>query len=454
MHVFGRRFDILDNSFSRLASSMCKRTLWVTLAAMTACSSAAEEDVGTGSDRLSSNVPTFDIDVSQTSTSGLSSGAFMAVQFHVAFSSIMKGVGVFAGGPYSCAQGQVSTAVTTCMSSSSTLDPAPFVSLTKSYAAAGSIDPVANLQGQRIFLFGGANDSTVNPAVMDGLRDYYAAVSGTTNLAFERRRPNTGHTMPTTNYGVDCSSTTSPYVGKCSYDGAGKVLEHIYGPLTPPASAASGSFLEIPQGNFIASPSSHSVADTGWAYVPTSCANGEQCRIHVAFHGCQQSTSKVGDAFYKHAGYNEWADTNHFIILYPQTISKQGSNPNGCWDWFGYDSANYAKKSGPQMQMVKAMIDHLAGGASSSDAGTSPPPSPTVDAGVADSGSAPGDDPDTQPACVRATNAAHVAAGRAQSSFGLAYAKGSRQAIGLDNAFVTTSLRRVSKDYYVIGTCY
>src|SRR5271165_3943205 len=43
--------------------------------------------------------------IKESSISGISSGAFMAVQFGVAWSSIIKGVGVIAGGPYYCAQG-------------------------------------------------------------------------------------------------------------------------------------------------------------------------------------------------------------------------------------------------------------------------------------------------------------------------------------------------------------
>jgi len=35
----------------------------------------------------------YNVDVSETSVSGLSSGGFFAVQMHVAFSSIMKGAG-------------------------------------------------------------------------------------------------------------------------------------------------------------------------------------------------------------------------------------------------------------------------------------------------------------------------------------------------------------------------
>src|SRR4029453_1543643 len=40
----------------------------------------------------------------ESSISGISSGAFMAVQFGFAWSSVIKGVGVVAGGPFYCAQ--------------------------------------------------------------------------------------------------------------------------------------------------------------------------------------------------------------------------------------------------------------------------------------------------------------------------------------------------------------
>src|SRR5262245_49467455 len=49
-------------------------------------------------------LPALNVDITETSVSGLSSGAYMAVQFEVAHSSIVKGVGVIAGGPYFCAQ--------------------------------------------------------------------------------------------------------------------------------------------------------------------------------------------------------------------------------------------------------------------------------------------------------------------------------------------------------------
>ncbi len=59
------------------------------------------------------------------------------------------------------------------------------------------------------------------------------------------------------------------------------------------------------------------------------------------------------------------------IVLYPQTISRWGWgwpfytfnfrwNPNACWDWWGYDSADYHTKKGAQIQAIRAMVERLA----------------------------------------------------------------------------------------------
>src|SRR5204863_4834893 len=49
-------------------------------------------------------LPSFNADLTQCSVSGLSSGAFMTVQLHLAYSSMFIGAGVIAGGPYRCAE--------------------------------------------------------------------------------------------------------------------------------------------------------------------------------------------------------------------------------------------------------------------------------------------------------------------------------------------------------------
>jgi len=318
---------------------------------------------GGGGATMGGEATSYNVDVTQSSVSGLSSGGYMAVQFHVAFSSIMKGAAVFAGGPFYCANGQLTTAETQCMYATTAPSVTPFVTATNSFALAGSIDDPKNLASQHVFLFGGASDYTVNPVIMDSLNTYYGTYIGKDQIKYEARHAGAGHTMPTVSYGGTCSITADPWIGNCGYDGAGTALAQIYGTLNAKASSLSGEYVTLTQSKFLASPASHSVADTGYAYVPSSCKNGEACKVHVAFHGCKQDASgDVGDKFYKNAGYNEWADTNHIIVLYPQTTTGAvATNPNACWDWWGYDSADYAKKTGPQMAMVRKMIDFLAG---------------------------------------------------------------------------------------------
>jgi poly(3-hydroxybutyrate) depolymerase len=103
--------------------------------------------------------------------------------------------------------------------------------------------------------------------------------------------------------------------------------------------------------------------ETAFLYVPESCAAGKICGLHVALHGCQQSAEFVGDAFAANAGYNEWAESNDLLVLYPQVSSSKLApmNPMGCWDWWGYTGEQYATKAGPQIVVIKSMIDALAG---------------------------------------------------------------------------------------------
>ena len=106
--------------------------------------SAARAQVALGS---------YDVRLDETTVSGISSGAYMAVQFGTAWSSIVRGVGAFAGGPYYCAQDSVSTATGTCQIGTPSV-PA-LTSATDSYAASGAIDPTGNLARQKIWIFSG-----------------------------------------------------------------------------------------------------------------------------------------------------------------------------------------------------------------------------------------------------------------------------------------------------------
>lgn len=62
-------------------------------------------------------------------------------------------------------------------------------------------------------------------------------------------------------------------------------------------------------------------------------------------------------------------------------------------------------------------------------------------------------DPPTEPAaCWTASNYEHVRAGRATTTGGYAYAKGSGQNLGLYNTFVTHTLKESPAGHYTIAT--
>ncbi|MYN11141.1 extracellular catalytic domain type 2 short-chain-length polyhydroxyalkanoate depolymerase [Pseudoduganella aquatica] len=311
-------------------------------------------------------LPSYNVDIAKTSVSGLSSGGFMAVQLHVAFSATFKaGAGIVAGGPYYCAQGAVSTALGPCMAASSFSKPATatLVSTTNSWASQGLIDPTSNLAGSKVYLYSGTIDSTVKQLVMNEANSYYKNYIASANI-FYKNNLASEHAMVTDFFGSGCSTKASPYINNCNFDLAGNILQWIYGPLnTRNTGTLGGSFVEFDQAEFIASPAAHGMAASGWAYVPASCGSQQQCKLHVVVHGCQQDTTKIQDKYYRNTGYNRWADTNNIIVLYPQTAPSSAGNPNGCWDWWGYDDANYAKKSGRQMAAIKAMVDRVAAGA-------------------------------------------------------------------------------------------
>jgi poly(3-hydroxybutyrate) depolymerase len=100
--------------------------------------------------------------------------------------------------------------------------------------------------------------------------------------------------------------------------------------------------------------------DVGYVYVPRSCQQGATCRVHIAFHGGLQTLDDIGTEYVAKTGFNNWADTNNIIVLYPQAKKTPSNNSQGFWDWWGYTVADYAFKSGVQMAAVKAMLDHLA----------------------------------------------------------------------------------------------
>eukprot|EP00162_Nutomonas_longa_P009852 comp19532_c0_seq1/m.37193 comp19532_c0_seq1/g.37193 ORF comp19532_c0_seq1/g.37193 comp19532_c0_seq1/m.37193 type:complete len:320 (-) comp19532_c0_seq1:76-1035(-) len=291
--------------------------------------------------------------------SGLSAGAFMAVQYHVAYSSQVAGAAVFAGGPFYCAQNMVEYALTSCMSTPFLLDIDPLIKATASFAQDGSIDPVAGIKNDRVFLYSGTGDTVVKTDVVKKAGDYYvkfgAQVSSVFNISSE-------HCIPTVNYGNSCGDLGSPYINKCDFDGAGAALQYLFNrKLNAPTTPVSNNFVTIDQTKYF--PNGDSVSglnDQGYVYVPSACQNGASCALHIDFHGCNQDPDQLGMTYVQHAGYADWAETNNIIVLFPQAKEEMPSNMEGCFDWWGYGSSDYATQKGPQMATVKAMADALS----------------------------------------------------------------------------------------------
>jgi poly(3-hydroxybutyrate) depolymerase len=319
----------------------------------------------------------YQIDPARIFVAGISSGGFAAVQMHVAHSSVFKGAAIYAGGVYWCAgAGGAATALANCggetlptgeASYNSTL--AASQAYLEQQSLSGTIDPVANLAGQPVYLWSGTRDQVVNPLEMADLQSEYLRYGA--NVRFDNAFP-AAHGWESPQGELDCGTSGSPYMIRCSangavYDSVKTWLTMFLGSLVPRNDGKlQGSLMTFDQTEFGASPNV-SLAPTGNVFVPKSCADGRKCGFVLALHGCLQQSTLIGNRWVTEAGINEWADTNALVVLYPDTIATSApdpTNPNACFDWWGYSNQsdpNYALKSGLQMSVLYAMVQRVTG---------------------------------------------------------------------------------------------
>lgn len=314
------------------------------------------------------------------SVSGLSSGAFFTVQYSVAHSSEVVGSGIVAGGPYYCTQDDFNNVGGLCTSHGNRIDINTLINYTNQFANENYIDPISNIKHQNILVFSGTLDTIVEPSVVTKTYQYYQALNA--NVYFKNTIP-CEHSMLTNFYGSNCSYLGEPYINNCNYNLAGVILQYIYNStnnsFNPPLNNSDvpyNNLIKINQTNFIPknreSSKSISMNSFAYAYVATQCQIAplsDNCKLHVVFHGCGQAVNsysdlaklvKYNDTYARYTGYNGWAETNNFVVLYPQAdINNQIGNPFACWDFWGYNGGNYAWKSGDQIQTCHNMIDWI-----------------------------------------------------------------------------------------------
>ncbi|WP_339386816.1 PHB depolymerase family esterase [Vibrio caribbeanicus] len=298
-------------------------------------------------------LPNLGADRSSLTVSGLSSGGAMAIQYGVAFASKVKGVGVIAAPPYFCAKNNLMTAMGECMKGEPDVQSLYQSALV--HQAQDGIDDFSYLSKQLIWLFSGKKDTTVLPSVMNTTAQFYQGVTPENQIKYVNFLP-AGHAFVTENFGHTCQETKSPFINNCGYDSAKEMLSWFYGPLNDYKQGAIKEPELFDQRPYLES--SAGLDDYGYVFIPKACRFNPGCKVHVAFHGCNQSRDKISAIFASNTELNLWADTNNIIVLYPQ-VKQTEANPFSCWDWWGYTGSDYSVKSGPQLKSVNKMIESL-----------------------------------------------------------------------------------------------
>lgn len=352
------------------------------------------------------------------SISGVSSGGFMANQIHTAHSAKFMGVGIIAAGPYQCASvnsgfgdflgsyKELWNAVYVCSHQANQTplvgflqpflgppDPRESVAAASAEAKRGTIDALENMRGDRIWLFSGTEDTLVPPSVVAATGDYYTEILATLTDEVEDRiayvnNVNVHHAMVIARPGENnCLDFALPYINDCDFDAAGELLSFIYrdpeATFKEPVEWERQSLIAFDQTEFFPESTSSdekesgsiSMNDVGHVYVPVKCRNGAECRLHVALHGCEQYQEQIESEcvrdgkclplfFFEATGYNEWAEANDTIVLYPQATVWNGpsltrTNPKGCWDWWGFSGEAFATKDAKQIRAIESMVDRL-----------------------------------------------------------------------------------------------
>lgn len=309
-------------------------------------------------------LPRLNIIPGSLTVSGVSAGGYMATQYQVAYAEDVAGAGIVAAGPWLCAQGVVTRALRDCLAGETAgPDIGPLVAALRASAAIGAVGDPSALAADRVWVFHGAKDAVVGAAVSDSLVRFYRSFVPPEQIRYETEVP-AAHGMPTVDAGGACAKGEPPWILACGYDAAGEMLNHLYGALAVPSGAVTGTLRSFGQARYAGQGRPDSMADSGFVFVPKECADGEPCRIHVAFHGCGQGVGEAGRSFPRQAGYERWADANRVVVLYPQVEASvvHPLNPRGCWDWWGYSGIDYAARSGAQLAAVRRMLEALGAG--------------------------------------------------------------------------------------------
>ena len=191
------------------------------------------------------------LDRTAVTVSGLSSGGFFAHQFHIAFSKLVTGAGIIAGGPFGCVESipnpyvwfwtldRVSAATVACSHYYGDryygLRPSPpkaddSVRLIRDAWRQHAIDDPANLAGHKVWLFHGRSDDVVPSGVESVVKQVYEAFGlrePSLRSDFNASGPSANHGMPVSRFAGaskfpvrTCGEHAPPFVIQCGFEAA------------------------------------------------------------------------------------------------------------------------------------------------------------------------------------------------------------------------------------------
>jgi len=308
------------------------------------------------SPRIAVSSDTLKIDPEQVTVSGMSAGAQMAHQLHIAYPEVFSGAALLAGGPFGCAEGSLATAMARCMAKvDEKLPVEQFVAGANAAAQAGELGDLALLGNDPVWVFHGTLDSIVAAEQSEATVDLYKGL-GVENIRYVNDIE-AAHTFPTLDNGNACDVVASPFVSACNYDAAGESLQFLYGDLKTPASELETELKEVALANAPAA----GLLETAFVFAPAACSDGEKaCKAQMVLHGCNQSSAQVGTDMIRQSGYLQWAEANDIVLAFPQ-VAVGATNPYACWDWWGYTGEAYRWRDGAQMKVLSDWMLQLEG---------------------------------------------------------------------------------------------
>lgn len=185
------------------------RTLFLACSALAQCS-------------LAQPLPSIKLNASGLTVSGISAGAFMAVQFEFAHAAVVRGAGIVAGGPYHCAGANGGfVAYAACCELPTTINVTALAAYARHAAASGLIDPVEHLLHHTVHMFSGIIDAMVSHGTMIALAALYTQLGVPTQSIFNVTAE---HAWITSMYGASCATLAAPFINNCNIDFAGTFL--------------------------------------------------------------------------------------------------------------------------------------------------------------------------------------------------------------------------------------